>query len=164
MPAKPTWFLRVPEILDQLRGMEGAPLLDRPCFERLFEVRRRRAHQLMARFGGFQIGRSYLVDRRQVIRMLERVSKGEAFAQESRRKARVVESLEVARRQLAGRRVEIASTPHVEIVGLPAGVNIEKGLLRVEFRTTEELLKRLFELSQAILADYESFRERIEGE
>jgi hypothetical protein len=96
--------------------------------------------------------------------MLERVARGETFAQESRRKARVVESLEVARRQLAGRRVEIASTPHVEIVGLPAGVHIEKGSMRVEFRTTEELLKRLFELSQAILADYESFRERIEGE
>jgi hypothetical protein len=164
MPAKPTWFLRIPHILEQLRGMDGVPLLDRPTFESLFEVRRRRAHQLMGRFGGFQIGRSYLVDRKQVIRMLERVAKGEEFSEESRRKARVMETLEVARRHLAGRRVEIVpAAPPPETPGLPPGVHIEDGSMRIEFRTTEELLKRLFELSQAILADYESFRERIEG-
>jgi hypothetical protein len=163
MPAKPTWFLRIPHILEQLRGMDGVPLLDRASFESLFEVRRRRAHQLMDRFGGFQIGRSYLVDRRQVIRMLERMERGEEFAQESRRKARVLESLETARRQIAGRRVEIPAPEPMNTPGLPPGVQIEPGTLRVDFQTTEELLKRLFELSQAILADYESFRERIEG-
>ena len=163
MPAKPTWFLRIPRILDELRGMEGVPLLDRPAFETLFEVRRRRAHQLMGSFGGFQIGRSYLVDRKQVIRMLERVTRGEDYAMENRRKARVLESLEEARKQIAGRRVAIPAPPPKPTPGLPQGVHIESGTLRVEFTSTEDLLKRLFELSQAILADYESFRERIEG-
>ena len=46
-----------------------------------------------------------------------------------------------------------------KIDDLPARVHLRPGELRIEFDGTEELLQRLFELSQAILNDYERFEE-----
>ena len=47
MPPKPTWFHRLPEILDVLRGMDASDL-DRQAVEKLFGVGERRVRQLMA--------------------------------------------------------------------------------------------------------------------
>ena len=47
MPSKPTWFHRLPEILDALCGMD-APHLDRQAVETLFGVGPRRARPWMA--------------------------------------------------------------------------------------------------------------------
>jgi hypothetical protein len=41
---------------------------------------------------------------------------------------------------------------------LPAGVDLKPGELRIEFGT-EDLLRHLYELSQAILNDYRRFQE-----
>ena len=41
----------------------------------------------------------------------------------------------------------------------PVGVDLRPGELRIEFNGAEELLQRLFELSQAIANDYERLRE-----
>jgi hypothetical protein len=62
MPIKKTWLLRLPEIRAELTAME-VPVVDRAVFERVFGVRRRRAIQLLHHFGGFQAGRTFLVDR-----------------------------------------------------------------------------------------------------
>jgi hypothetical protein len=42
---------------------------------------------------------------------------------------------------------------------LPPGVQLRAGELRIEFHGTEDLLRQLFELSQAIVNDYERFEE-----
>ena len=46
-----------------------------------------------------------------------------------------------------------------KIAHLPAGVHLQPGELRIEFNGAEELLQRLFELSQAIVNDYQRFGE-----
>ena len=40
-----------------------------------------------------------------------------------------------------------------KLADLPAGVHLRPGELRIEFNGAEELLQRLYELSQAILND-----------
>src|SRR5947208_1248285 len=150
MPAQPTWFLHVPNILEQLRAI-STPLLDRAAVEQLFGVRRRRAHALMGRFGGFQTGRTFLVDRLELITSLEALERGDDFDREQRRKERLSSELETLRRQLPGRRVSISAPADVRDHGmadLPAGVHLRPGELRVEFSGTEDLLRKLYELSQ----------------
>src|ERR1022692_2100735 len=62
MPAKAQWLLRVPEILAELAALD-VPVLDRAVCERLFRLRRRRTIDLIRCFGGYQAGRTFLVDR-----------------------------------------------------------------------------------------------------
>ena len=49
------------------------------------------------------------------------------------------------------------------VADLPAGISLQPGELRIEFFGTEDLLRHLFELSQAILNDYERFDVLVEG-
>src|SRR5579872_3079872 len=159
MPAQPTWFLHVPSILEQLRAL-STPLLDRTAVEKLFGVRRRRAHALMGRFGGFQTGRTFLVDRLELIAALEALQRGDDFDREQRRKQRLSAELETLHRQLPGRRVSIDVAPEVRdhvIADLPSGIHLRPGELRVEFSGTEDLLRKLYELSQGILNDWGRF-------
>src|SRR5258708_11394081 len=101
MPAKKTWLLRLPEIREELAGME-VPVIDRAVFERLFGIRRRRAIQLMHFFGGYQAGRTFLLDRIQLMGQLEPIQLGAEFAMEVRRKQCLTEALEKVRRYRAG--------------------------------------------------------------
>ena len=89
MPAKPAWYSRLPEILDALRATSSVPYVERETLERLFHVRRRRAHQLMSAFGGIQIGKTYLIERGALIDALERIARGDPFSWEARRKAKL---------------------------------------------------------------------------
>ena len=47
---------------------------------------------------------------------------------------------------------------------LPVGVHLQPGELRIEFHGAEELLERLYELSQTMLNDYQRFGEICEPE
>jgi hypothetical protein len=55
MPAKSSWLLRIPEILNLLSAMHN-PVIDRASCEQLFGVRRRRAIELIRLFGGYTAG------------------------------------------------------------------------------------------------------------
>jgi hypothetical protein len=78
MPIKKTWLLRLPEIRAELTAIE-VPVVDRAVFERVFGVRRRRAIQLLHHFGGFQAGRTFLVDHRRTSVCLSLRSPGRSF-------------------------------------------------------------------------------------
>jgi hypothetical protein len=166
MPRSPEWFLRLPEIIDELKQLE-VPVVGRAIFESVFEVGRRRAIQLMHRFGGYQVGRTFIVDRGKLIAELERNQADESFGREERRKAKLTQALEEARRLNPGRKVRIASSPTVHdqlVADLPVGVHLKPGELRIEFFGTEDLLRHLYELSQAILNDYGRFQSLIESD
>jgi hypothetical protein len=164
MPARKTWLLRVPEIQEELGGME-VPVIDRAVFERLFGVRRRRAIQLMHFFGGYQAGRTFLLDRIQLIGQLEPIQAGTEFVMEARRKQRLTESLEKIRRHRAGARVVLpvdADLLDGGLIDLPEGIRLGPGSLHVEFKKAEELLAKLFALSKAAANDFDSFRNAAE--
>ena len=79
-----------------------APVVDRAVLERVFRVRRRRAVELMAHFGGYQAGRTFLLDRKQLERALERMRDGGDFEFERQRKEVRAQELERVRRARAG--------------------------------------------------------------
>ena len=66
MPARPSWLLHIPEILEQLELFK-VPVVDRAIIEMVFGLGRRQAIELLHRFGGYQAGRTFLIDRRLLI-------------------------------------------------------------------------------------------------
>jgi len=162
MPAKAQWLLRVPEILQELSALD-VPIVDRAVCERLFRLRRRRAIDLMRWFGGYQAGKTFLIDRPQLIAQLEMVRGSPDYKMELRRKERLAERLDALRRLQTGARVAIPVEPEVmsqRLPDLPDGVGLSPGALHIQFSSSEELLGKLFALAQAIANDYEAFEKR----
>lgn len=163
MSIKKTWLLRVPQIRAELAGME-VPVIDRAVFERVFGVRRRRAIQLMHFFGGYQCGQAFLIDRVELLRQLEPIEASSEFVLEHRRRQRLNESLEKVRRARAADRVTLpgaAAAPARDLTNLPAGIFLQPGQVRMEFKGAEDLLAKLFELAQAAANDFEAFCEAV---
>ena len=158
MPAKPQWFQRVPKILEALDAVK-TPVIDRASKEKLFRVSRRQAIHLLHRFGGYQAGKTFLVDRRELIRQLEAIRDGESFSREMKRRERVLNELDEAWRLQRARAVKIPVSRSAanNVEGLPQGVRVHDGQLVVEFENVEELLRKLYELSQAAARDFYAF-------
>src|ERR1035438_8036855 len=74
--AKAAWLLKIPEIIGMLEAFD-VPVVDRAIVEHLFVLRRRQAIELLHRFGGFQSGRTFLVDRHVLIENLRRLAAGD---------------------------------------------------------------------------------------
>jgi len=165
MPAKAQWLLRVPQILAELSALD-VPVVDRAVCERLFRLRRRRAIDLIRGFGGYQAGRTFLLDRPKLIAQLEQIRDSPDFKMEWRRKERLTERLDAIRRMQIGARVAIAlpETLGQRLPDLPDGVGLSPGALHIQFQSAEELLSKLFALAQAIANDYEAFEKRTSGE
>jgi hypothetical protein len=163
MPAKPSWFTRIPDILDELKQLD-TPVIDRHICEILFAVRRRRAIELMQRFGGYRSGNTIVLDRADLIRSLERLHGSRDAAWERRRKHRLAERLDELHRLRSAATVTLPVSPAVSCPGadLPGEVIIGDGQLSVTFNTAEELFARLYELAQVAICDFEAFRRRYE--
>ena len=159
MPAKPTWLVRIPQILDDLQQL-SVPVVDRGMFERLFDVRRRRAITLMRDFGACQAGGTLLIDRLKLIEKLGALKHGQEFEQERRRKQRLRDSLDELHRSRAGANIPIRPLPlalRKRLPDLPIGIRVGDRELAIEYDNVEQLLQRLYELSQAAAADFEAF-------
>lgn len=165
MPANSLWLLQIPCIVSQLESF-NVPVVDRAVIERLFGLRRRRAIELMHRFGGYQAGRTFLIDRRLLIEQLRRVAEGEEFQRESRRKERLECAVDQLRRNQTALRVRIVVPPRVgrpSLADLSPAVVLEAGHLHIAFSGTEDLLGKLYELSQAASNDFDGFRAATES-
>ena len=162
MPAKPQWLLQLPVAIGELRSLE-VPVIDRAGCERIFGVRRRRAVQLMHRFGGYQSGNTILLDRMDLIRRLEALESGSEVGHERQRKARLTEELDGLHRHRAAASVRIPAVP-AGADGLPDGVAFDGGRMTVEFGGVEELFGKLYALAQAAATDFEAFRSAAVGD
>jgi len=165
MPAKAPWLLHVPEIIAMLEAFD-VPVVDRSMIERVFGLRRRRAIELLHCFGGYQAGRTFLIGRHVLIDHLRRLAEGEEFHLEKRRKERLAHTIDQLRRHHAAARVKIPVPPDVrnrKLAELSAGVALEAGHLHIEFSGAEDLLTKLFELSQVASNDFERFRAAAES-
>src|SRR5687768_8223205 len=125
MPSKLSWILELPRIQEELEAL-NLPVVDRACSEKVFGLKRRRAIFLMKEFGGYQAGRTLLVDRRALLQSLRKIARSE-YEPELARKTRLVEELEKSRKLQRGRLVKINVPPEVreqKISDLPAGVHL----------------------------------------
>ena len=165
MPAKSRWLLQIPRIIEQLSVLD-VPIVDRAICQALFGVGRRRAIDLVQRFGGYQSGNAGLVDRLALIEQLKAMAESDDVRRERRRKQALAAELNKLERFRTAASVQIPVTPDVWercLPELPAGVSLQSGQLIVRFTGTEELLERLFALAQAAANDYVSFRDTIEA-
>ena len=159
MPARPQWLLRTPLIIEEIAALD-LPVIDRAVIERTFGVHRRRAVQLMAAFGGYRAGNTFLIERQRLLEHLEKIASSGEFCFEERRRERLTESLDRARqrRRAAAISIPIARTAARETLDhLPAGITLAPGLLQIEFEKSLELLEKLFGLAQAISNNFEQF-------
>src|ERR1017187_1517959 len=139
MPAKPAWLLKIPEIVTMLESF-GVPVVDRAIIEHLFGLRRRQAIELLHRLGGYQTGRTFLVDRHVLVEKLRRIAAGEEFDRESRRKERLDGAIDQLRRHQAAASISIPVPPDVcnrKLKDLSAGVALAPGHLHVAFSAAE---------------------------
>ncbi|MCC6538388.1 MAG: hypothetical protein IT162_12605 [Bryobacterales bacterium] len=160
MPAQPSWIHR----LDAIRAAVAecrSPVLDRAALETLFGVGRRRAIELLHQLGGYQAGKTFLIERTELLRQLEEWAGSAGVRRETGRRRRVAEELERARLQQRGRGVAIAPTPGSGAAGLRQlpGVTWAPGELRIRFSGSEELLSRLLGLTLAVQGDLDEFEE-----
>src|SRR5450756_1560726 len=100
MPAKPEWLLRLPEIRAELEHLD-APVVDRCGIEYIFGLRRRRAIELMHQFGGYQAGRTFLLDRARLLEALQSLESREDYSVEKRRRERLGDVVEASREHLS---------------------------------------------------------------
>jgi hypothetical protein len=165
MPAKPEWLLRLPDIRAELEHL-GVPVVDRAGIERIFGLRRRRAIELMHQFGGYQAGRSFLLDRARLLGALQSLESGEDYTAEKRRRERLQDVVEASREHMISTRVRIpvrAAAARASLDRLAPGVLLMPGMLSIEFRHPIELLEKLYELAQAISHDFDKFEELLPG-
>jgi hypothetical protein len=165
MPAKPEWLLRLPEVRAELEHLD-VPIVDRSGIERIFGLKRRRAIELMHQFGGYQAGRTFLLDRARLLEALQSLESGEDYTAEKRRRERLGDVVEASREHLISTRVRIpvrAAAARASLDRLAPGVLLMPGMLSVEFRHPVELLEKLYWLAQAISHDFEKFEELLPG-
>ncbi len=159
MAAKSRWMLDIPNIVEQLSTLD-TPVVDRRTCERLFKVKRRRAIDLMQRFGGYRSGNTVLLDRLDLIRRLQEKAADPEIERENARKQRLSDhlvKLEKHRRAATVRIKVGADSASCTMADLPAGISFAAGSLVVRYNGVEELLSRLYELAQAAANDFERF-------
>src|ERR1035441_4792878 len=165
MPAKPEWLLRLPEIRAELERV-AVPIVDRAGIERIFGLKRRRAIELMHEFGGYQAGRTFLLDRARLLEVLQSMELREDYSVEKRRRERLQDVVGASREHLISTRVRIpvrAAAVRPSLDRLAPGVLLMPGMLSIEFRHPVELLEKLYGLAQAISHDFEKFEELLPG-
>jgi hypothetical protein len=165
MPAKPEWLLRLPDIRAELEHLD-VPVVDRSGIERIFGLKRRRAIVLMHEFGGYQAGRTFLLDRARLLEAVQSLESGEDYTAEKRRRERLGDVVEASREHLISARVRIpvhTAAMRLSLDRLAPGVILLPGMLSIEFRRPIELLEKLYGLAQAISHDFERFEELLPG-
>lgn len=166
MPAQASWYLRIPEIVDQLHAPAAPPFLDRPGIENLFRLRRRQAIRLMGACGGYQIGKTYLVDRASLLRYLEQLTRTGVVNEVLARKRRIREALDESANFVAAQRtrIQIDTAARARPANLPAGIElIAPGTLQITYGGATDLLARIAELASAAANDFPRFQKMVEG-
>jgi hypothetical protein len=163
--AKPRWWNRIPDICVALAESER-PVIDRSAVETLFGLRRRQAINVLIRFGAYQLGRTFLIGREQLIERLAALHAGDDCQFEVARRERVSAEIAKIQRTRRSEGVRIPVTQDVfsaSMRTLSPDVQLRPGKLNVEFAGPEDLLRKLFCLSQCVANDYAHFERAATG-
>ncbi len=163
MPAQPSWYVRVPEILAALSVPESPPFLDRPAFERLFQVRRRQAIRLLAQCDGYQVGKTFLAGRENVISFLESVHRSGAPDVSRGRRIRIGAAINESANRIAARQTRVSVRPDSGLALHPAIEIPAPGKVQISFDDASDLLTHLVELATLAANDFPRFQKVFEG-
>ncbi len=168
MPDKPLWLDRLPDAIRLLEN-SGESWVDRAALESLLGVGRRRAQQLLAPVAQRRVGSSLVAQRSRVIAHLKRMAAREEAYYEERRRQQLWTHLSLARREWIERPPLLVEMPQAELrrlerhdfEGLPDGVELAPGSIRVRFSDPDEALRKLMALAMAISQNRQAFDERV---
>ena len=169
MPDRPTWIHRVAEILAWLESDQAPPFLHRGLIEAVFRLRRRQALRLMEQAGGYQAGRTYLIDRSQLAQFL-RTRDSRTVGQAVQRKVRLEDKIDETRRQLEAQRLRVRIDPDLgrtarALPGLPPGIeSVAPDRLQISFYGPEDLISKVAALAAFAVHEPSRFREMFEPE
>lgn len=157
------WLQRLAPAIDALQDV-ATPVISRAMLQQILGVHRRTAIRLMEKFGGYECGGTYLVDRMKLVDALKAIEESGEYQFEANRRERLGKMLDTARREMKARAVRVPVAPDVwrrEVRDLPSTVTLSKGRLEITCTGAEDLLRQLMELAQAVGNDYEAFEERL---
>jgi len=167
MPKLPGWYLSVPAILQQLRSPDAPPFLDRPAVEKLFSIRRRQAIRVLAAASGYQVGKTFVVERQAVVEFLEGMERSGVAPRARARKRRVAAALNEVAHHAAAQQVQVRTAPDV-LRRRPGSLSsaielVAPGKLQISYGGAEDLLAKIVELASAAANDFPAFRDLYEG-
>lgn len=166
MPVKPTWYPRLPHILEALRR-HPRPYVDRATVEFLLGVSRRRAQQILAPCLVDRVGTSGLADRDALLHHLEQIAAGDEAAYEVQRRQKVARLLDELRRERLAQPQLLVEAPtevvNQEFDDLPPGIHLAPGRLTVEFDEPQQALEQLLALAMAINNDFDRFERSVKS-
>lgn len=166
VPKLPHWYERVPEILGRLTVADAPPFVDRAAVEQLFRLSRRQAIRLLAAAHGYQVGKTFLVERQALVDYLNGLENSGAAPEARARKRRVAAALNEVANHAAAQRVQVQTAPDVlrrRPADLPAAIElVAPGKLLISYRGAEDLLAQIVELAAAAANDFPAFRKLYE--
>ena len=167
MPQAPLWYRRVPEILARVRAPEMPPFVDRSGVEELFGVSRRQAIRLLGAARGYQVGKTFIIERQALLDYLEALEKSGIAPAARARKQRVALALREVANYAAAQKIEIRTEPGA-LRRQPSELKgpiqrIGPGILQISYKNAEDLLARVVELAAAASNDFPAFRKQYEG-
>jgi hypothetical protein len=156
MPRSLSWLDRIVPI-SRAVAESARSHYDRKELQRLFELQPRAAQQLMGALPSISIGRAHLVEREALSDFLRRLNESENPAETFARMR--AEGGKAVRRQL--REFSLQDYP-ASVDAPPRMMTIERGDLRVQFQTLEELAEAMLYLATVFTHDLEGFAKRYE--
>jgi len=158
VPRSPAWLTSLPDAIEQLEALERETLT-RWDIQQLLGVSKRQAVVLAHRFGARRVGNALLLERRALVRQFQAIRRGAVFSREVDRKEKLVETLRRARIH----RIRVpADSYNMRLATLPEGVVLSPGRIEVRFTGAQEAVKRLFDLAQALVNDFDAFERVVE--
>jgi hypothetical protein len=168
MPARPSYFHRLGDAIEVLRGLE-TEWIDRRTVEQVMGVSKTVAWRMMRRCGaGDGPGNTLVCGRDELVLALIRLQSTGAFEREARRRDRLTSYLERMAEVGRSRRTTVATHQdaldliNARFEHLPSGITLTARQLTVDFNSVEEFLQRMGAVIFTLQNDYEGIREFIE--
>jgi len=161
MPNKLEWVEMIPDAIEHLLDWNGE-VVDRKAVERLLSLSPRQATRVLQNAGATIEGKLAVISPQEFILYLEHIGGSGLAKAEKDRRRRFAEKLSAMRRD----RIEHGTPLLVEVQerhcepvrrvgydGLPPGIDIGPGELRVKFESIPDLLQKLALLAMAMQGD-----------
>jgi hypothetical protein len=156
MPKPIDWTPLIPTVLLQLGAMTSE-VVDRGALEKLFHIERRTAIRLMHRFGGYQLGKTFVLDRQKLIAALGEfgsAAKGARTPSQIRREHGAAAEFTFP---------DVRTPERRRAADLPAAIRLEAGFFSVENAGLEDLCAQLWVFLETCKDDRAAVEARLEG-
>ncbi len=154
MPRQSEWLQHVPVALEVLERLP-CPVVDRGVLEELLHLKRRQAIRLLAAWGGFQSGKTYLIGREECLAVLRSIRDGVDYHSDLSRRRRIGCLVSSLREDWIARQTVI-SPPRHQVRGLddlPSSIHLDDNQLCIRFQNREDLLTQLLTLVRSLARD-----------